>query len=154
LRRESVYSRALTEEERNKRIEEIKYAIPKHADWLEEELKYSNELTLRSRLRELLSIHQKLISSLVDDIGGLVDTVVDTRSYLVHNDPESKGKAAEGKELFTLTRKLRILLEACLMAEIGFNMPAICAMFLENRRYADLIHRKNPKDELGRKPFD
>lgn len=132
----------LSEQEHNKRIEEMTHAISKHKDWLEEKLKYSNELSLRSRLKEPLTAYQEIISGVVDDTSDFVNNVVDTRNYLTHHDPKSKGTAAEGEKLFTLTRKLRMLLETCLMTELGFPKLEIGAIFRQNRRYTDLIDWK------------
>ena len=47
--------------------------------------------------------------------------VVETRNYLNHFDKGKKSVAARGEELYRITRKLKSLLEMCLLREIGFE---------------------------------
>jgi hypothetical protein len=53
----------LSENHHNKRILEILTAVPdQYRQWLEEKLKYSNELSLRKRMKELLGRHSDVMS--------------------------------------------------------------------------------------------
>jgi hypothetical protein len=46
---------------------------------------------------------------------------VATRNYRTHFDDSKKDQAARGEELYEIMRKLSLVLEACLMEEIGFS---------------------------------
>lgn len=50
-----------------------------------------------------------------------VQKVVATRNYQTHFDENKKDKAARGKEFHHVAQQLKLLLEACLMEEIGFG---------------------------------
>jgi len=129
-----------SDEEHKIRIDEIMRAAPtQYKEWLDRELDYSNELSLRARLKELLNRHATIAGSSADDRSEFVNDVVDTRNYLTHYDPKLKDRAATGHRLFTLTRKLRILLEACLLEELGFARDEIRGLFQKSRKYADLL---------------
>jgi len=130
----------LPEQEHNNRLKNVMDAVQmQYKEWLEEKLRYSNELTLRTRLKELLNAYPEIVSSAADDKHEFVTKVVDTRNYLIHHDPESKSKAVDGERLSILARRLRALLEACLMTELGFAKDEIRCLFQRNRRYADLL---------------
>ena len=61
--------------------------------------------------------------------------MVDTRNYQTHHDEDLKERAADGEDLYRLTQKLKMLLEVCLLTEIGFNLEEIKALFLRNSKY-------------------
>ena len=44
---------------------------------------------------------------------------------MIHYDPELEGKTAKGKELNNITQKLKVLVEACLLKELGFSYKVI-----------------------------
>jgi len=46
---------------------------------------------------------------------------VATRNYQTHFDENKKDKAARGEDLHHIAQQLKLLLEACLMEEIGFG---------------------------------
>ena len=99
-------------------------------------LKYANEYSLRKRLKELIKY---LIGN---DLGFLVNKasykafinkVYNTRNYLTHYDESLRRKAVKGNELFTLTVRLRAILEIFLLEELGFKPDSIREIILNNR---------------------
>jgi hypothetical protein len=54
---------------------------------------------------------------------------------LTHYDPGLEQKAAQGQELYDLTQKLKVLVEICLLEELGFTLVAIREMTFKHRRY-------------------
>jgi hypothetical protein len=115
----------LTEDEHEKRMESILRAVPeRHRTWLEEKLRYSNELNLRKRIKHILDGHPQTVDSVVGsgkDRTNFVKKVIDTRNYRTHFDESLEGRAARGKELHRINEKLKELIEMCLLAEIGFE---------------------------------
>lgn len=124
------------EEEHDKRIEEILNTIPeKNKEWLKSRLEYSNEPTLRSRLREIFDEYPEIVNNLIEDKGAFIHKVVVTRNYLTHYDSSLRDQAAEREELYHITQKLKILLEVCLLAQLGFSFDDIKSLISRNKRY-------------------
>lgn len=115
-------------------------AIPRdvdidHKQSLENKLKYGHEFPLRRRLKELFEKYDEILKKFVIDKNVFINTVKDSRNYLIHYDSDLKDKAVTGKELYRLTIKLKILLEICLLAEIGFSIEDIYRAISNNRKY-------------------
>ena len=93
---------------------------------LESKLKYGNEFSLRKRLKELFNEYQNEIPGLfIQNKGAFIEQAVDTRNYLTHYDKDLKERAASGIGIFHLTYKLKMLLEICLLRELGFSSEEI-----------------------------
>jgi len=119
----------LPEDEHQKRVSEIINSAPSQwRQWLKEQLKYSNEKRLRSRLMEICETSQSITKKLIGSkkkVKHFISQVVDTRNYLTHYDPAYAEKAVHGRQLFYLTQRLKVLLECCLLRELGFPDPFI-----------------------------
>ncbi len=92
---------------------------------LENKLKYGNELSLRKRLKEIFDKYQEILNVFIENKNTFIEKVVDTRNYQTHHDKDLKERYASGKELYNLTQKLKILLEICLLIELGFSSEEI-----------------------------
>jgi len=86
----------LPEEEHAKRLEEIIKAAPsQHKEWLKNKLAYSNEPSLRKRLKEIFNeIRDVIPKEIFPDEEYFIGKVVDTRNYLTHYDKRLKEIAA------------------------------------------------------------
>lgn len=116
----------LPEDEYRKKITAILDAVPsKYKRWVKWKLKYSNEPPLKQRLEDILEARSEVVDTIIDDRGSFVDKTVDTRNYLTHYDPKLKERAADGIELYDLTQRLGVLLEICLLKELGFSSDNI-----------------------------
>jgi hypothetical protein len=125
----------LPKAEHRRRIKRIINAVPEDKEWLQQRLAYSNEPTLRNRLQELCNEHSVVLKSVLPDIESFIRRVIDTRNYLTHYDERLKEKQAEGRQLFMLAQKLKMLLELCLLKELGFEDSALQGLVERNRRY-------------------
>ena len=135
--RRTMKNYELPEAEHKKRVAEILNAVSsEHRRWLKEELKYSNEPNLRKRLRGILESSQMVSDELITNKKLFINKIVDTRNYLTHFDPILEEKAAKNEELFKFTLKLKILLQFCLLKEIGLSFELI------KKSIFDLIQRK------------
>lgn len=106
---------------------------------MENKLKYSNEFSLRKRLKEIFDEYQHEIPGVfIKNKGAFIDKVVDTRNYLTHYDKDLKERAARGNAMFHLTQELKMLLEICLLRELGFVSEEI------EDRYSKLLRRYRP----------
>jgi ApeA N-terminal domain 1/Apea-like HEPN len=142
---ESYHSRTmrdydLPEKEFEKRKKIIIDSVPNdYKDYVESKLS-SNRPNLAKRLGEVFGKCTEVISNFVKDTGSVIDKVVKTRNYLIHRNPKLKSEAAKGDELIILTQKLKILIEICLLNELGFTFAEIKNLFLKNSQY-EYFHR-------------
>jgi len=107
------------EYDKTKKKSIVASAPEQYRSWLGEKLRYSNELTLRKRLRTLLAEDADALALIVDSTHALVGKLVDTRNYMAHRTDELRAVAASDVELRYLVEKLRILLKLCLLRELG-----------------------------------
>ena len=118
------------------RIKSILAAVPaEHREWLTERLKYSNQPTLRQRLRDLLDRSAPALSPLIQDQRRFINLVVQTRNYYVHLDPALEKQAASGEKLYWTMQILSFLFKACLLNELGFSSERCAQIFQRNRQY-------------------
>lgn len=110
----------------NERICKILDAVPQeYKTWLERKLEYSNEPILRRRLRELLNNHSVTVPNFIRNRESFIDKVVITRNYLIHHDPRLEAKAAKKEKLHYITRRLQLLVDLCLLKELGFSSDEV-----------------------------
>jgi hypothetical protein len=124
--RRFIQERELPIKEHKERISSILSSVPSiYMEWLTEKLEFSNEPPLLKQLNAIYSRFAKepMYLFLGDEV--FTKKVKDTRHYLTHYDKKLKKKAADGIELFVITEKLRILVELCLLNEIGFSMKEL-----------------------------
>ncbi len=124
--RRALYVPDLPKEEHEMRVEEILDSAPeRHEGWLRQKLQVVSEPSLSERLHKILKIHRGISDHVVGKKGEardeFVNKVVWTRNYRTHFDEDKKDRAARGEELYRISQKLRLLLEACLMQEVGFD---------------------------------
>lgn len=104
-------------------------------DSLKEKLKYGYEFSLRKRLKEIFDKHHEIIKKFIKNKGDFIEKVCNTRNYYTHYDDHLREYAASGLDLHHLTQKLKLLLEICLLTELGFNSTEIKGLFSRNRKY-------------------
>ena len=84
------------------------------------------EISLEERLREIFNEYQHEIPGpFIRDKSDFINKVVATRNYLTHYDENLKKRAASGNDIFRLILELKILLEICLLNELGFSSKEI-----------------------------
>jgi len=107
----------LPEGDHEKRKQAIVSAAPaEFQKWLTKKLRYSNELTLRVRLEQLV---QKFSFLEFKNKDWFINKVLNTRNYLTHYDPSLKDQSATDSELLEITYKLKVMNEAALLTELG-----------------------------------
>ncbi len=109
---------------------------PDHRPWLKEHLQYSNEPRLRNRLLDLLGRARDVMAPLIgNNEGAFAKTVTDTRNFLIHYDQHLKSQSLGGEDLFFVTEKLSILLQSCLLLELGLSAEKCLKLFQRNEDY-------------------
>lgn len=133
----------IPEDQHRKRFETVVTgAPPEYKEWLVEKLRYSNEPNLRKRLKEILKSFPASLEPVLKDRRKFVNDVCVTRNYLTHYDSELEHQAAKDRELFALTSRVKLLLQFCMLKELGFdpqNVEKLTARLI-NMRYGFLYH--------------
>ncbi len=98
----------------------ISSAPEKHKEWVKDRFLYANEPTLINRLRELLNeLPKSLKQKLFTDEENFIIAVRDSRNYYTHYSLHLADKALKDVELFYTTERLKVILVAFLLKEIG-----------------------------------
>jgi hypothetical protein len=113
---------------------------------LEDGLRHLYQYSLRKRLKDLLEkISKNYSSELLKDYKeakrrqSFSDLVTNTRNYLTHFDKKPEDKIAEGEELINVTEELKILLEVCLLKEIGFSANDVDTLIYKQYNYRIIV---------------
>lgn len=137
-------------EEYEKKINNILQNCPQeHKDWLKEELRYGNELTLKRRLEVLLERFPDVLENYPIEGKKFIRRIVDTRNYLTHYDKQLKPRIANDDEKIILNKRMMILLEACLLYELGFSEEKI-KILIQRRKESEALYQniKNKAEAL------
>jgi len=102
-------------------------------DALKSRLKYGNEYSLRKRLKDLFVKCRDITQNFIKDEDNFINRVIDTRNYLTHYDKKLRN-IADGKDLYYITQKLKIILQICLLYELGFTKEEIKSVFQRKAR--------------------
>ena len=128
----------LPAEQHERRIQKILAGAPsEHQDWLSNKLTFSNELSLRRRLKDILSRCPEVVTKLLNK-KTFVHEVLNARNYLTHYDPSLEEKARRGMDLYPLTVQLQTLVEMCLLLELGFTCAEVDGLFERVNRYREV----------------
>lgn len=125
-----------------KHEERIKIVIDSVDDnyrkWIKTKLKYSNEPSLRNRLKELVEGCDTLLNlPSGKKKKSFISKVYDTRNYLTHYDTSLESKAAKKMELFDICTRLKIIIEFNLLLEVGLNCGKTHKLLEEKYRQYD-----------------
>ncbi len=98
-----------------------------------------NQHTLQTRLGEILEdITYLLPDNFIgntDDKKNFISRASNTRHALAHHNKRQKRKAAKGQELLRLFHTLNVILQSCLLRELGFTDESIKKLIDRNRDY-------------------
>jgi len=102
-------------------------------DNLEARLRYGNRYSLKSRLSELVKEYGGIVPQLLPNRAAFVKNVADTRDYLTHYDERLRKRCASGTDLLALTKRLRVLVEVCLVRQTGLDSQRARGLFARHR---------------------
>jgi HEPN superfamily Apea-like protein len=127
--------------EHESRMKAILDAAPAgHRDWLAEQLRFSNELKLRRRLKLLFAKFSALFDGLLPDRKAMINAIYENRNCLTHYDPACGGRTATGARLLLMVATLKLLLQACLMDELGLPQTTFNEFILRSRTVRMIRH--------------
>lgn len=120
--------------------EESAELITELREFIEKKLQYINEFSLKERLVELYDEHQGCLPDGLFELGEIEDfskQVRDTRGSLTHLSKSSSQKRSKHiiprEKRRELTRKMLVLLQACLIKKIGLDDDAQVKAVLSRR---------------------
>jgi hypothetical protein len=139
------------EEYKNNLYQEFLNAIPTNIshDFRESlksgKLKYANEYSLRTRIRELIEYLENrniplLFAPTKTEYTKFINKVVDTRNYLTHYTKELEQKAALGNNLLKLTFRVQGFIELLILIEMGFDYIQVLNFIGDNQRLRFLLY--------------
>lgn len=141
----------LSETEYEQFVEIIKKSIPtdgdqNYLDFTENFIKsldYKNELSLRRRLKAILSKNEEITSEYIKNKRKFIDNVVNTRNYFVHLDKKlEKSAVTDYQNLSIINLKLNFIVDFCLYTELEFGIEEIKKIFNQRNEYKELISNK------------
>jgi hypothetical protein len=134
----------LPPKEHQDRVEQILRYLPKKHQELVRQKISNNEKSLLLRLEELSNEKAEIMTAIADDLETFTKKIRDSRNYYTHYDKSKKKNSAHGIQLHWLTEKLFVLLQACLLAELGFTLERQVELFSKNQQYNNL---RPPRDQ-------
>jgi len=116
-----------------------------HRQSLKNRLKYGNEHSLRKRLTDLLGrLPENARLRIAGDLGKFVSKTVDTRNYYTHYDHASRANAFEGKDAFVAAERIRILVVANLLHDLGIKGDALLVILERSRDFQHWMSQQLP----------
>ena len=108
----------LPEKQHENRVQEILEAVPeKYRGWLGGKLRNSNEPNLQTRLSDICKRYKSVMNRISRN-RSWIETAVGIRNDLAHQKEDST--QYEVAEILTVSERLKLLLDLCLLTEAGF----------------------------------
>ncbi len=127
----------------NSKLTEILDAIPEtYREWLSGQLTYSNELTLRQRLKKLLEEFPFVLDEQSLKQNKFIQYVIDHRNYLTHYDKNTTLEI-DYNAMFYVSQRLAVLLESALLKELGFSIEKIRELVQKSKDIKGLKYEKH-----------
>lgn len=137
--RRTTHGTELPESAHQVRLRQVLESAPtSDREWLERNLRYSNELDLPTRLRQTLDRCPLVASRLIGNSKrreSFVRKVAATRNYEIHLDPRNERSAITDARIMPLIFQLRALVEMTLLLDLGFRCEEVDSIFERTRRY-------------------
>jgi len=127
--------------ERERRFREILHSVKAtDAHWLIDHLGVRPYPPFADALRRLLDRHGEAIDPLVKNRrDAFINQASNTLQYFERRNPDDRSAASRGSDLYWLTQKLRFLIKACFLSELGFLSGQIRTLFRKNELYDHII---------------
>ena len=97
---------------------------------------------LLMRIIELLKVHQDVVHPVIEyhQHVQFAEFLKDARNYYTHLEPRKDSTAPTRNELWEANQRMKILLQACLLLEIGMNKDQTKRFFSSSREFKTLVH--------------
>ena len=145
-----------------KRVQEVIANLPAaDAEWIIDRVGLTPNVQLRDVLNRLVNEHSAILGPLLSSrYDRFISEIINTVDYVTRREPEARGIALQGARLYWMTEKLRILLSACFLRELGFSGDKVVALFRRNATYQHIgrwkpcasLPRRKASPEAGKAP--
>lgn len=127
-------------------------SIPKaQRDWVIKGLQYAGQKSLKDRLSELVGNRQEILLPIVGNLDQFARAATSNRNYYTHFGEELETKRFKDHEFLFLVETLSILLESCLLNEIGMDTGTQHELFRAYPKYRWLeTNSQTLKDAMQR----
>ena len=134
------------EQYHNIRVDSILESVDEeYKEWLESKLNYSNEPTLRTRLKSMIDELSFFIPITGKARKNLVMKAIETRNYYIHYSEDKKDKIMKGNESWAFYMYLKISLRILILMEVGIKSDVVIAA-LDNK---DISYIRTIKRTFG-----
>ncbi len=113
----------------------------KWRDWLSGRLAHANEITLRNRLRDLVSEFNPVFGD-NDAVERFISNIVDTRNFYTHYDDALRKRAVQGADLWPLCQKMEALFQMILLKRIGSSKEKVIDFVQSSQRFQYKLRAK------------
>ena len=136
----------LDPKEHAERLAVIIASIPEqYREWMRDGLEHSNEPSHGQRLKEVYRDLSDIMDEFVEDKKRFVHQVIKTRNQMTHLEGDSM--VLEGKDLALATTRLRLLLELCLLSEIGIGPEKMKQAVMNNAMFSRIRVQSDDTDK-------
>lgn len=111
---------------------------PAHQSWVAEALRSTNRKRLRACILELVAHAPSAAQRIVGDLPTFAGRVVQVRNFYTHWSALPSGGRPDGAETLLLHHKLRFLVQAFLMRELGLHEALIEDALLRSRQAREI----------------
>lgn len=116
-----------------------------HRQSLKNRLKYGNEHSLRKRLTDMLGrLPETVRAKVARDVRRFINRVVDTRNYFTHYDHDAQQRSFEGKDAFVASERLRVLLVANFLLDLGIGDEKLPDVLERNKEFRHWLSQDLP----------
>jgi hypothetical protein len=109
--------------------------LPDAQDAFANKIRYMNELSFRTRLRELCELLGNSTTALYPDRQLFIQRVVDTRNYLTHYDEDLAERTADVFGMACLADTMNAMMQACLLTELGHSGETLIEIVSRSHLY-------------------
>ncbi|MBK9747903.1 MAG: hypothetical protein IPO91_14145 [Chloroflexi bacterium] len=116
-----------------------------HRKSLTDSLAYGYQIGLRKRLNDIILVvldnYSDTVGKLIGKRKTFVNSVVNTRNYYTHYSKRAKeGAITDPVDLAILVRRMKLLLQLCFLAEMGFPDSLVKVIVRRNRGFQRWLH--------------
>ena len=152
LHRRNFQETQMPEDKFRNLIDTILNAVPDDGQrqWIDEKLKYANELSLRKRIQRMIEPFKDLFGK-ARKRSSFISKIVVTRNYLTHYDIRLESEATQGQALWKLYRKLEALFQLHFLQFIEMDIESIKSIAKKNKDLRNKLGLED-QDSSGNSP--
>lgn len=100
-----------------------------YLSWLDNKIKYGNEVSLRNRLKDISRDIKKITGYEVEK--KIIGRITDTRNYYTHYNKSLEEKISRGEELHNLCENMEAMFQLLLLRFLGFDESEIKELIMK-----------------------